>query len=289
MGFKVEIDEITEADIVRLTTGNELLAKALADYANDRVAEAQRINQQIIADTAATAQSAASVALANQTQTIVTTAGHIGLSSVFAEEGTNRVVELIVAQKVNALVPYTATINGVATLVNTQTVLAALPQKTIQIEYKFDLGTSVATKIVRALARRAVTHGLYHLLLGNKQEDNDRATVLRYILDRLQESSPRLTGTYADSFRLTGDGQDIEPEEATEDMQEFVFVNMTPYARKIEQGLSQQTPEGVFEGVAAIAAHEFGDVADISFEWREPPPEVQTRLNRTPAITVVFR
>lgn len=284
MGFKVEIDEITEAEILGVTTADELLAQALADYANAQVAEAQRTNQQIIAQAGVGLQTALAVPEAF----VQTQAGHLGLSSVIQIEGGTRVVELITAQRVNALVPYTSTINGVLIDVKTETVKAALPARLVDIEYKFDFGTSLLTRVARMLATRALRHAALRLL-ATDQEENDRASVLRYILDLLEESSPRLTGTYADSFRLTGDGQEIEPEEATEDMQEFVFVNMTPYARKIEQGLSQQTPEGVFEGVAAIAAHEFDDVADISFEWREPPPEVPTRLNRTPAITVVFK
>lgn len=284
MGFKVEIDEITEAEILGVTTADELLAQALADYANSQVAEAQRTNQQIIAQAGAGLQTALAVPEA----VVQTQAGHLGLSSVIQIEGGTRVVELITAQRVNALVPYTSTINGVLIDVKTETVKAALPAMLVDIEYKFDFGTNILTRVARMLATRALRHAALRLLASG-QEENDRASVLRYILDLLEESSPRLTGTYADSFRLTGDGQEIEPEEATEDMQEFVFVNMTPYARKIEQGLSQQTPEGVFEGVAAIAAHEFDDVADISFEWREPPPEVPTRLNRTPAITVVFK
>jgi len=284
MGFKVEIDEITEAEILGVTTADELLAQALADYANSQVAEAQRTNQQIIAQAGVGLQTALAVPEAF----VQTQAGHLGLSSVIQIEGGTRVVELITAQRVNALVPYTSTINGVLTDVKTETVKAALPARLVDIEYKFDFGTSLLTRVARMLATRALRHAALRLLASD-QEENDRASVLRYILDLLEESSPRLTGTYADSFRLTGDGDEIEPEEATEEMHEFVFVNMTPYARKIEQGLSQQTPEGVFEGVAAIAAHEFADVADISFEWREPPPEVPTRLNRTPAITVVFR
>lgn len=284
MVFKVEIDEITEAEILGVTTADELLAQALADYANAEVAAAQRTNQQIISQAGVGLQTALAVPEAF----VQTQAGHLGLSSVIQIEGGTRVVELITAQRVNSLVPYTSTINGVLIDVKTETVKAALPARIVDIEYKFDFGTSLLTKVARMLATRALRHAALRLLASD-QEENDRASVLRYILDLLEESSPRLTGTYADSFRLTGDGQEIEPEEATEDMQEFVFVNTTPYARKIEQGLSQQTPEGVFEGVAAIAAHEFDDVADISFEWREPPPEVPTRLNRTPAITVVFR
>ncbi len=48
----------------------------------------------------------------------------------------------------------------------------------------------------------------------------------------------------------------------------FIFLNTRPYARKIERGLSDQAPEGVYEVVAALANRRFGNVARITFGYR---------------------
>jgi hypothetical protein len=48
----------------------------------------------------------------------------------------------------------------------------------------------------------------------------------------------------------------------------FVFLNTTPYARKIERGLSDQTPDGVYEVVAVMAARRYGNIARITFGYR---------------------
>jgi hypothetical protein len=49
-----------------------------------------------------------------------------------------------------------------------------------------------------------------------------------------------------------------------------VFVNVQPYARKIERGESPSAPEGVYEAVATLARQRFGNVARIRFEYRVP-------------------
>lgn len=47
-----------------------------------------------------------------------------------------------------------------------------------------------------------------------------------------------------------------------------VFVNLLPYARRIEKGWSRrQAPDGVFEAAAAIARARFGRVASIKFGY----------------------
>lgn len=45
------------------------------------------------------------------------------------------------------------------------------------------------------------------------------------------------------------------------------FVNLAPYSRKIERGLSMQAPSGVYQMVAQLARTKFGKVADISFGY----------------------
>ncbi|MHB2205067.1 hypothetical protein [Methylobacterium sp. CM6257] len=48
----------------------------------------------------------------------------------------------------------------------------------------------------------------------------------------------------------------------------FIYLNTVPYARKIERGLSKQTPDGVYEVVATLAARRFGNIASIKFGYR---------------------
>lgn len=48
----------------------------------------------------------------------------------------------------------------------------------------------------------------------------------------------------------------------------FIFLNTVPYARKIERGLSDQTPEGVYEVVSVLAQRRFGNIARITFGYR---------------------
>lgn len=45
---------------------------------------------------------------------------------------------------------------------------------------------------------------------------------------------------------------------------EIIIVNIQPYARKIERGLSQQSPSGVYKRVASIMKRKYGKIAFIS-------------------------
>lgn len=48
---------------------------------------------------------------------------------------------------------------------------------------------------------------------------------------------------------------------------EVIIVNVVPYARKIERGLSLEAPTGIYEMVAAKARRDFGAAARITFSW----------------------
>lgn len=259
MSFRAEMTApIAEADITKLMTAD--LAKMLADHANSRAAEVDSKNKEIIASQPLSLQAL------------------IPVSARF--------------------MPPSSTINGAIMAVNDNNVRAALSQKTITIEYAWKYLQEFLTEqallaagefLLTRYIRHEIVSGVVGLLEGGNKPDEQRATVLSYISSQLEEHSPVLTGTYQSSHRLTADGSEITPGEATADMQEFVFINTTPYARKIEIGYSKQTPDGVYEAVASMAANEFGDIADISFDWRDPPPDAETRMNRTPAITVTFK
>jgi hypothetical protein len=90
---------------------------------------------------------------------------------------------------------------------------------------------------------------------------------LRWIGEQLIINSPVRTGRFRDSIIMLADGVEIDPGEfkTVPRAQEYVFVSTVPYARKIERGLSDQAPEGVFEVVADLAKRRFGNIASIKY------------------------
>lgn len=107
--------------------------------------------------------------------------------------------------------------------------------------------------------------------------------------------APVLTGKYRRSFVLFADGMEVDPDGDVPPAKEYVYLNMQPYSRKIEQGLSDQAPDGVFEAVAVLAKKRFGNLAKIRFSYRTPiaasggssKENRQTdRANRQPAIVI---
>lgn len=84
---------------------------------------------------------------------------------------------------------------------------------------------------------------------------------------QLDTHSPKRSGRYAGSHVFFADGQEAEPL-AAPDAVEYVFVNAQPYARKIENGLSRQAPDGVYQTVAALAWRRYSNVARIGFGYR---------------------
>ncbi|MCE7028937.1 hypothetical protein [Jiella avicenniae] len=125
--------------------------------------------------------------------------------------------------------------------------------------------------------------------------------VLVYIGEQLLQASPVLTGRYSRSHILLVDGvEHLTTDDLPEDAGEYVFLNTQPYSRKIEGAggrppLSDQAPDGVFEVIAGMAHHRFGNIADIRFGWRalaDAPGQSTAskrkaeRASRTPAIIV---
>lgn len=97
------------------------------------------------------------------------------------------------------------------------------------------------------------------------------ADMFGYIDLLLIKHSPVRSGRYRRSHILLADGIEVDPEAAVlPDAQEFVYVNAQPYARKIERprAQSKQSPDGVYEAVAAMASKRFGNIARIRFGFR---------------------
>lgn len=92
--------------------------------------------------------------------------------------------------------------------------------------------------------------------------------VLEWIGEELVKASPVLTGTYARSHAVYADGIEQEPGSVSLNAEEWTFINIVPYARKIEHGQSPQAPDGVYDAIAAVAARRFGNLAKIKFTYR---------------------
>ncbi|MBN8958579.1 MAG: hypothetical protein J0H17_18740 [Rhizobiales bacterium] len=86
----------------------------------------------------------------------------------------------------------------------------------------------------------------------------------------LREHSPVRSGRYQRSHLFFADDEEADPRNPPPGAERFVFVNTQPYARKIERGLSPQAPNGVYEGVAAMASKRFGNVAKFYFTYEAP-------------------
>lgn len=77
---------------------------------------------------------------------------------------------------------------------------------------------------------------------------------------------------YRDEHRMFLDGQEIDAlPEPILPTSELVFVNLQPYTRKLERGMSAQAPSGIYEAVARLARRRFGNTASIEFTYREFP------------------
>lgn len=96
---------------------------------------------------------------------------------------------------------------------------------------------------------------------------------LVWINTQLQLQSPVLSGRYAKSHELFADGVDTENPNNPPIAQEYVFINIQPYARKIEGDAtrppqSPQAPDGVYQAVAVLARQRFGNVVKVDFTYR---------------------
>jgi hypothetical protein len=99
--------------------------------------------------------------------------------------------------------------------------------------------------------------------------------VLFWIGQTLRERSPIVSGDFRDGWTLLADGQIVEvggqiPAGTTS----FTFVNVEPYARKIEVGKTEsgrdfviQVPNRIAERTAKDAAAKFGNIARIRSVW----------------------
>jgi hypothetical protein len=111
--------------------------------------------------------------------------------------------------------------------------------------------------------------------------------VLTQIGDWLWQHSPVRTGRYQRSHRLLA-GDDVLaevtdgwrlPATLPEGVETYTFVSVASYAPLIEPhdgkgGESRQTPDGVYQVIAALAEQAFGGLADISYATVDDEPAI---------------
>lgn len=100
--------------------------------------------------------------------------------------------------------------------------------------------------------------------------------VLPWVAKTLRERSPRISGKYVRGHKVFADGAEIADLTKPPPAKEYTFLNVVPYARKIEIGKTQsgrafviQVPNRIYEGVARDSRARFGRLADISFTYRQ--------------------
>lgn len=112
--------------------------------------------------------------------------------------------------------------------------------------------------------------------------------LIAWVDEMLIEFSPVKTGRYQRSHVLFVDGAKVDPNGNIPNGKEFVLLNLQPYAEEIENDLSRQAPDGVFQAVAALANEKFGQIAKVDFAYRPAPAEAPKGDNdRRPAIVIM--
>lgn len=98
--------------------------------------------------------------------------------------------------------------------------------------------------------------------------------VLVWIGDTLRERSPVVSGDYRKGWTLLADGQVVDEGGEVPVAEVYTFVNIVPYARKIEVGKTDsgrdfviQVPNRIAERTAKDAAARFGNIARIRSVW----------------------
>lgn len=111
--------------------------------------------------------------------------------------------------------------------------------------------------------------------------------VLVWIYQELVRRSPRISGDYIRGHRLFADGSEIAATSTPPPASEYTFLNLVPYARKIEIGKTKtgrdfviQVPNRIYDGVAKDARSRFGNIATIRFSYREPANGYRVRNRR---------
>lgn len=98
--------------------------------------------------------------------------------------------------------------------------------------------------------------------------------VLAWIGQTLLDRSPRRKGDYRKGHTLFADGVEIAFGDRLPNASEFVFVNLVPYARRLEIGKTESgrdflvsVPNRIYERTYRDAKARFGNIAKITFGY----------------------
>lgn len=113
--------------------------------------------------------------------------------------------------------------------------------------------------------------------------------VLNWIMNRLRESSPVISGEYRDAHRLFADGAEIAADGDIPEAEEFAFTNTVPYSRRLEVGKTKtgrafvvQVEPKIYERVAREARGRFGNIAQIGYTFRGIVGGAQVNAEKLP-------
>ncbi len=122
-------------------------------------------------------------------------------------------------------------------------------------------------------------------------------TIAAMLFDAIVSGSPRgpeHDGHYRDDHRVLLNGQEttVDPPPEMHPGDELVIINLRPYARRIEHGLSSQAPDGVYELAVQQMRQSLAGVSDVTldFEYRSAAGGDAKRGDiRYPAAVVTVR
>jgi hypothetical protein len=143
----------------------------------------------------------------------------------------------------------------------------------------------VVTATLAALAAVKIANGLIEFEFKNTE------SVIRWIVARLRERSPRISGGYAEGHIVLADGVEIDPRGRIPQAAEYVIINREPYARKIEIGVTRsgrpfvvQVENRIYFRTMRDAAANFRSRAvSIGFEYRALDASNVGTWSRTPS------
>jgi hypothetical protein len=103
--------------------------------------------------------------------------------------------------------------------------------------------------------------------------------VLAWIGQTLRDRSPRVSGAYRNAHTLFADGVETEIGVEVPQADVYTFINLTPYARKLEVGKTEsgrdfliQVPNRIYERTYRDARSRFGNTAKITATRHRPAP-----------------
>ena len=111
--------------------------------------------------------------------------------------------------------------------------------------------------------------------------------VLAWIGQTLRDRSPRVSGAYRNAHTLFADGVETEIGVEVPQADVYTFINLTPYARKLEVGKTESgrdflihVPNRIYERTYRDARARFGNTAKIAFGYETQTGAYRLKFNQ---------